>query len=137
MKTLLIIVGLALVASSYKSTTEQGITTMEPPFPQTPNAPTHGNDNNGDHTRKGENHRGRHELSERQIEEAIMVGMCAAVVISCLVGIVLCYKCSQRRRIAEGVKNSMKAKRLLYASSLGISCYELNNDPRLSYTMHV
>ncbi len=31
----------------------------------------------------------------------------------------------------------MHNKKLQYASSLGISFFELDNDPRLTYTMHV
>jgi hypothetical protein len=63
--------------------------------------------------------------------------MCIAAVVSVIVGIVLLYKCYQRRRVIQDIKNQMNTKKQLFASSLGISFYEMNNDPRLTYTMHV
>jgi Na+/H+ antiporter NhaD/arsenite permease-like protein len=66
-----------------------------------------------------------------------MISMCVAALISVIVGIVLLYKCYQKRRVTQDIKNQMNTKKQLFASSLGISFFEINNDPRLTYTMHV
>ena len=66
-----------------------------------------------------------------------MITMCVGIIISFVIGIVLLYKCSQKRRVAQDIKNQMNAKKQMYAIGLGVSFFELNNDRRLTYTMHV
>jgi hypothetical protein len=63
--------------------------------------------------------------------------ICAAIIVSFTVGGILLYKCMQKRSAAKNIQTQMSAKKQFYASSLGINLFELNNDPRLTFTMHV
>lgn len=67
----------------------------------------------------------------------MMIVVCIASLISLTIGAVLLYKCYQQRSAANKLKEQMKLKRFQYASTLGINLYELNNDPRLSFTYHI
>jgi hypothetical protein len=79
-------------------------------------------------------------MSDEQLREFRRVyGMvlCGFIGASLIFGCVLLYKCYQKRRSAENIKTQMSARKQMYASNLGLNLYELNNDPRLTFTMHV
>ncbi len=68
MKPLLLIFLFALAAYSQKYSNDQTMSNIDTPFSQSQSASTYGNYGNGNHNRNNENYKGKHELSERQIE---------------------------------------------------------------------
>lgn len=49
----------------------------------------------------------------------------------------LLVRCYQRRDKSIRIKEQMSRKKYQYASSLGLNLYQLNNDRRLNYTIHI
>jgi hypothetical protein len=92
--------------------------------------------NQNDHRYQPNNHK-FNDQELRRMGQSMMIVICIASLISLTIGAVLLYKCYQQRSAANKLKDQMKLKRFQYASTLGINLYELNNDPRLSFTYHI
>lgn len=69
--------------------------------------------------------------------EIVALTVFGAMAVALVVGGILLFKCIQKRRVSNQIKTEMLTKRNFYASSLGLNLYELNNDPRMTMTMHV
>ncbi len=52
-----------------------------------------------------------------------MITMCVGLIISLILGVVLLYKCAQKRRVAQDIKNQMQLKKQMYATNLGVSFF--------------
>jgi hypothetical protein len=74
---------------------------------------------------------------QQEFAEAFGMAVCIAGIICLSIGIWLLARCYMKRQSTRQIKEQMQTKRYQYASTLGINLYELNNDPRLSYTIHV
>lgn len=83
-------------------------------------------------------------LNEEEIQELfgeiyglVLAAMIIGSLIAFGIGGYFMFKCIQKKRISDQVKNQMNMKRYNYANALGMTSFELNNDPRLNQVIHV
>lgn len=72
-----------------------------------------------------------------EVAEIVAMTVFGTIAVALVVGGVLLFKCIQKRRVSNEIKTQMLTKRNFYASSLGLNLYELNNNPRMTMTIHV